>query len=127
MTPKPKPKLRMPPVLDPAARLAALADWTNEPANPPPVGPAATIVVPPTLVQEQTPAPVQPIARETPAKPWALPDAVAPHPYHTVMSEGLFQKIDFIWKRAGHKSMKAWVLEVLEREADAALKDMGEL
>ena len=143
MITKSKPKLRMAPSMEAlteqqqaAARLLALDKWTEEPNNPPATGPAANIVpvvitepaapVPPVVIEQ--PAPARVIAPKQPAsKPWEGGAAAAPHPYHTVMSEGLFQKIDFVWKRKGYKSMKEWVIETLEHEANKSLKGLGEL
>ena len=132
MTPKPKLKLRMAPTLvsieDPLQRLAALAEWTEVPSNPPPTGPAAELIAPAAALQQaQQPAPVQASKKEKAEKAWDGPAAMAPHPYHLVLNEGLFQKMDFVWKRAGHKSMREWAIKTLEHEANKALKGMGEL
>lgn len=132
MTPKAKFKPRMAPTLtpvdDPVQRLAMLAEWSEEPANPPPSGPAVEKIAPAVAAEQaQQPAPVRAIKKEKAEKAWDGPAAMAPHPYHLVLNEGLFQKMDFVWKRAGHKSMREWAIKTLEHEANKALKGMGEL
>jgi hypothetical protein len=129
MTSKSKPKLRRAPPLatlaeqqDAAQRLLLLDKWTEEPNNPPPTGLAATLVAPepPAAPSKSKAVPVPP------KKPWEQPGVEAPHPYHLICTERLFQKIDFVWKRLGNKSMREWVLTTLEGAADKELKQMGE-
>lgn len=129
MTPKSKPKLRMapPPAAlaeqqDAATRLLLLDKWTEEPNNPPPTGLAATLVAP----EQPVPTPIAPVKPKVPLKPWELPGGDAPHPYHVVCTEKMFQKMDFVWKRLGNKSMREWVLATLEAAADKEIKRMGE-
>ena len=107
-----KPKLQMAPspkeMNDHQAattRLIALDSWTNEPVK--------NIPTRPNHIQE------------APTKAWEQANSSAPHPYHFVASERLFQKIDFVWKRNGYKSMKEWVLMVLEAEADDQLDKLN--
>lgn len=121
-----KPKLRMAPppsVLadqqDAAKRLLLLDKWTEIPLEPPPSGLAATIALP---IESAAPVANPKAPPEPPKKPWETPSADAMHPYHLVCPERLFQKIDFVWKRKGHKSMREWVLQTLEAEANKALK-----
>ena len=121
-----KPKLRMAPSAttlseqqEAAARLLKLDSWTEEPSNPP-------IAITGAVAASDVPA-IPPVLPEPIGKPWERPGSDASHPYHLVCSEGLFQKIDFVWKRNGNKSMREWVLATLEAEANAALKKMGEL
>ena len=123
MTLKAKHKLRMAPTAtalseqqEAAARLLKLESWTEQPNNPPATGPAAILAT----VAAQLPAPV-------PLKQWEGLNADAPHPYHLIMTERLFQKIDYVWKRKGYKSMKEWMLQTMEAEAGEQLKNMGEI
>ena len=149
MTPKSKPKLRMAPPpsalaeqQSAAARLLALDSWTEVPNNPPPTGLAATLVpevllaplpVPTSPVMPAQPAPVPQVAAKPPApmramKPWDEPSAAGgQHAYHFVMSEPLFRKLNFTWKRQGYQSMREMVTKMLEGEVDKMLKSLGEL
>jgi len=125
-----KPKLRVAPSpTELAAKQAAalqllqLDAWTEEPANPPSTGLAATT----TPTPQSTAEALEPLASpKTPTRPWESPDAAKPHPYHVVCSEALFQKMDFVWKRNGNKSLREWVLHVLETQANTTLKELGE-
>ena len=65
-------------------------------------------------------------APEPPKKPWQAPSPDQMHPYHVVMTERLYQKIDYAWKRGGYKSAKEFVLMSLEAAANEALKKLGE-
>ena len=129
-----------------AARLLKLDEWTSEPLDPPasavapqpvmrvqaaedlsmveaaPADPA--LVVPAPLAVGPGPTPVTPGAQQ---KPWEVVSEDARHTYHIVCSERLFQKMDYVWKRQGYASMRAWVLKTLEECADQELKDMGAL
>jgi hypothetical protein len=125
-----KPKLRVAPsAAELAAKQAAalqllqLDAWTEEPSNPPSTGLTATIT--PTL-QNTAEALEIPAPPKTSTRPWMTLDAAKPHPYHVVCSEALFQKMDFVWKRNGNKSLREWVLNVLETEANNMLKELGE-
>lgn len=132
-----KPKLRLGP--DPvqmaeqqkaAERLLQLEPWTEEPANQ-----AASVLTPP-------PAPVQAPAIPSaatppsavlqavfgpPVRPWQGADPAVIHSYNIMMPKPLHHKVDWVWKRQGYKSMKAYVQAVLERDVDRALAEMGEL
>lgn len=128
-------RLRMPPSPEAlndqqsaAARLLKLDKWTEEPLNPPPSGVAASIVLPleASLAGSESVTKAKP-ALEARKMPWELPGSDAPHPYHIVSSEGLFQKMDYVWKRNGSRSMRMWVLSVLEAEADRQLKQLGKI
>lgn len=111
-----KPKMRMPPTpaeltqrQEAANRLLQLDDWTAEPGQL--AGDrTATATTPP------------PEPAKAPGRPWETPGSDKAHPYHIVCSEALFQKMDFVWKRSGSKSMREWVLTILQREADEALR-----
>jgi len=160
-------------VLAPADRLAALENWTEEPADPP-----AAVAPPPAATQAPAapepeaapvrpqraarppaaaPAPAQKVASvvltstpdsvvvhssapvaapvvpepppppPVPKKPWEVPPPEQTHPYHVILSEQLFQKIDFVWKRKGYKSAKEFVVKAIGEHADQLLKEMGEL
>jgi hypothetical protein len=63
---------------------------------------------------------------EQPQKPWHAASADAVHPYHVILSERLYQKLDWVWKRKDFRSMRDLVMQTLEAEADKALKEMGE-
>ena len=43
-------------------------------------------------------------------KPWDVPDSNTKgsnqHPYHIVLSERVYQKMDFLWKRNGYRSLR---------------------
>lgn len=129
-----KPKLRMAPssqiLADQQAaayRLLMLDAWTDTPSEPPPAEVAATVVAPHSQAAEphsETPAPVRVVKPEL--KPWESDDAARAHPYHLVMNEGLFQKLDFVWKRAGYKSMRELVLQTLEAMADKDIKKLSQ-
>jgi len=125
-----KPKLRKPPELsllverqEATERLLKLDDWTQEPNNPAPVAPGKAPKSP--QAPRVPPAVVKP--PEPPKKPWELPSVDATHPYHIVLTERLFLKMDFVWKRKGYKSAREFVLQTLEATCEKALKDMGEL
>jgi len=125
-----KPKLRAAPSpTELAAKQAAalqllqLDAWTEEPSNPPPTGVVAPVTKTPENTAETLAAPTP---AKTPARPWEAADAAKSHPYHVVCSEALFQKMDFVWKRNGNKSLREWVLHTLETEVNQTLKDLGE-
>lgn len=128
---KTKPKLRMPPSQanlleqqEAANRLLKLDAWTEEPSNPPPSALAASTA---SVAKEPS---IEPVAQTSTVV--ARPDAVLfpwegersnlSHPYHIIFSERLFQKVDYLWKRNGFKSMREWVLAKLEAECDKELK-----
>lgn len=128
-----KPKLRLtpPPVVGPKESIEALEkldQWTEEPSNPPPSKPVEAPKKP-----RKAPTPKEPPAKapepapEPPKKPWEIPSVDATHPYHVILTERLYQKLDFVWKRGGYKSMRELVLFTLEAQADAKLKELGEL
>jgi hypothetical protein len=118
-------------------RLAALDEWTEapnqipaalpvaierEPRREPLVRPEPAAVVPAPVAVPQPPAP----APVTALKPWEVVDADATHAYHVMLPKRLHAKIDFIWKRQNLKSFREFVTLALEKEADAALRVMGE-
>lgn len=114
-----KPKMRLAPSLEApnekreaAERLLRLDAWTAVPGN---LASDATV----SLSTPTAPAPEPP---RVPLRPWEAPGADKAHPYHIVCSEALFQKMDFVWKRSGNKSLREWVLAALEREVDEALQ-----
>ena len=128
---KPKPKLRMAPsqaslleLQEAANRLLKLEAWTEEPSNPPPSALAAsTAPVTDAIVVE--PVVQAPVVVAQPVKvlfPWEGERSNLSHPYHIIFSERLFQKVDYLWKRNGFKSMREWVLAKLEAECDKELK-----
>jgi hypothetical protein len=96
--------------------------------------PVVEAVTSPALAEQvATPAVVAPppkikakAAPEVAKKPWEIPDVTAVHPYYIICPERLFQKMDFLWKRDGSKSMKEWVIKTLEAEANKGLKALGE-
>lgn len=126
-----KPKLRMPPSQaslleqqEAANRLLKLEAWTEEPSNPPPSALAASTA---PVAEEPAVEPVvqAPVVAVQPAKvlfPWEGDKSNLSHPYHVIFSERLFQKVDYLWKRNGYKSMREWVLLKLEAECDKELK-----
>jgi hypothetical protein len=67
-----------------------------------------------------------PAAAERAKRPWEVPSANETHPYHVVLTERLFQKMDFVWKRGDYRSAREFVLVALEKAADQALRDLGE-
>jgi len=92
-----------------------LSAWTEEPTQV--AKPARKTAAPP---------PAAPVVLVPPKKPWELSSAEAVHPYHIIMPERLFQKLDWSWKRLGLKSQRAFVLQILEQAAEKSLKDLGE-
>lgn len=104
------------------ADLLALEDWTKEPTLTPLERPREVFTPEPTA-SPSTP-PLESV--EAPLKPWDVSEKEM-HPYHLIMSERLFQKIDFTWKRNGSRSMRAFVLETLEDAVDEYLKNIGEI
>jgi hypothetical protein len=123
---RPKPRLAPPAAAvaatqqDALDRLQKLDGWTGQPTNqqavvPPPQAPAET-----DATNRDAPA-----AAERPKRPWETPSSKETHPYHIILSESLYQKIDYVWKRNGDRSAKAFVLKALEDAANQALRDMG--
>lgn len=90
-----------------------------------PVQPDTPAESPEALAARFTPPPPPPPPAERPQRPWEIPGPKETHPYHTIMSERLFQKIDYAWKRSGNRSAKEFVLNALEKAADQALRDLG--
>lgn len=110
--------------------LSSLDGWTTEPNQPPAqalssiadnASPAATEPSP-----VDPPKPAAPVVAAAPQRPWQAAPAEAVHPYHVVLSERLFQKIDWSWKRLGYRSQREFVLQALEQAANKALKELGE-
>ena len=103
-----------------AEKLLTLETWSEAPNKQPPE--------PAKPKKATTPkAPAEKPAPEPPKKPWQAPSVDAVHPYHVILSERLYQKLDWVWKRKGYKSMRELVLATLDAEADKALKAMGEM
>jgi hypothetical protein len=133
VTPPNKPKLRMPPPpeqlalqQDAAARLLALDRWTEEPNNPPTEVPASLIATAEALSAAQESRAEKKATRPAASgKPWEGEGGDKPHPYHLVMSEELFRKLDYAWKRTDRKSMRELVLSTLEKEVDKILKGLN--
>ncbi len=144
---QPKPTLRKAPSTEALAeqqaaiaRLLALNEWTEEPANPPPAtdpqpevleGPprpakrAGKGVAPPKPVEAPVAPPEPP--PELPKKPWEIPSEDKTHPYHIIMSERLWQQLDYVWKRQGHLSLKELILKTLQERALQGLRDLKEI
>jgi hypothetical protein len=123
-------------------RLAALDAWTETPnqipaavplmiereprreplvrTEPPPVLPTPVGASAPSVVPAPVPAPVAPLM------PWDTVDADATHAYHVMLPKRLHAKIDFVWKRKNMKSFREFVMLALEKEADVALRELGE-
>ncbi len=121
-------------------RLAALDAWTEAPnqipaavppviereprreplvrKEPPPVLPAPVAAPAPRVVS--APAPVVSLM------PWEAVDADATHAYHVMLPKRLHAKVDFVWKRKNMKSFREFVMFALEKEADVALRELGE-
>jgi hypothetical protein len=114
--------------------LDKLEQWTEEPAaalapaEPAPVAAkprrAKTVKGGAGEVAAEAPAAPEPPPR--PKRPWEEPSPDATHPYHVILSERLFRKMDFAWKRKGYKSAREFTLMALEAAADQALKELGE-
>ena len=67
----------------------------------------------------QEPAPTQ-------KRPW---EAVSPdklHPFTVHMTEQLFQKMGYCWKRSNHQSAKSFLIAAVEEACAKTLKDLGE-
>jgi hypothetical protein len=138
---QPKPKLRMAPAPDVLAiqqaaaveQLLKLDTWTEEPGNPP-----ASLPGPPPAKRERKSATVgstsiksdlAPVPEQQPEpikRPWEIPSPEAVHPYHIVLPERLFQKMDYVWKRQGCKSAREFVMQVIDRACNHALQELGE-
>ena len=125
-----KPKLRTTPTPETLAekqaaaeRLLKLSSWADTPNNLPTGSPleAPTAPLSPEVV------PSQPTRSKKPLKSWEEPGLdKQSHFYNIVMNKSLFQKVDYVWKRENEKSMKSWILRVIEAEANKTLKDLGE-
>lgn len=102
--------------------LLQLNAWTEEPSKQPLEAVSG--------VEAPTPLPAPRKARldapEKPNRPWQGVDNGAVHSYNILLPKALQAKLDFVWKRKDCKSMREWVLEVLAREADKVLRELGE-
>ena len=111
----------------------AVARRNDDDVPPEPVMP--TVVVSDAKVVVKRPAreaeALEPVATtpppEKPKKQWEEPSEKETHPYHIIMQERLFQKLDFVWKRQGSKSMKDYILKTLENQVEKELRDLGEI
>jgi hypothetical protein len=129
-----RPKLRMAPPMSAMAsqqvsvleKLQRLQDWTEEPIGERQEG-------------EAKPAPYQPPPEPTKAAPEPVMEAPAPsrrpweavpeeklHPFTVHMTERLFVKMGYCWKRTDQKSAKAFLVQALEEACDKALRELGE-
>lgn len=111
----------------------AVARRNDDDVPPEPITPTVVVSEVKVLVKEPVmadPVPeVKPVARvpERPKKQWEEPGEKETHPYHVIMQERLFQKLDFVWKRQGSKSMKDYILKTLESQVEKELRDLGEI
>lgn len=129
-----RPKLRMAPPVSVLAsqqvsvleKLQRLQDWTEEPIES-------------RSEAETSPVAVQPMPEPIKAAPEPIPAAPAPlrrpwesvpeeqlHPFTVHMTERLFQKMGYCWKRTDQKSAKAFLVQALEDACDKALRELGE-
>lgn len=131
-----KPKFRMAPppeglIAQQAAvqqQLDKLEPWSVAPVpviDPPEPAPAKLKPLPKAKAPPKAAEPPAP-APEPPKQPWQSVAPEATHPYYVIISEALFQKLDFAWKRTGQASMKTLVIKTLTDRADAILKELGE-
>lgn len=125
-----RPKLRMAPPVSVLAsqqvsvleKLQRLQNWTEEPIEGRTEGEAAQ---PPPEPAKAAPAPVV----ETPApskRPWESVPEDKLHPFTVHMTERLFQKMGYCWKRTDRNSAKEFLVQALEEACDKALRELGE-
>lgn len=91
------------------------------------VSDAKVVVRQPTKMTVAPESTTPPSPTEKPKKQWEEPGEKETHPYHIIMQERLFQKLDFVWKRQGSKSMKDYILKTLESQVEKELRDLGEI
>jgi hypothetical protein len=95
-------------------RLLKADEWTSEPENPPVEAPRAA----------RKPKPEK--KAEPEKKPWEVPSEEATHAYHIILPKRLFVKLDYVWKREGHRSAREYVIKALQKATDEGLKRLGE-
>lgn len=134
MSKLPKPKLRMAP---PATALASqqvstleklnrLQGWTEEPIGEHPEAPTKPGAPQPLPAPVQTTPTAAQAAPAPSRRPWEVVPEDKLHPFTVHMTERLFQKMGYCWKRTDQKSAKAFLIQALEEACDKALRELGE-
>jgi hypothetical protein len=125
------PKLSPRPKAEVESSLVALESWTEEPAR----DAASRLSSTPTSAVAPSPAPIskpieaqspQVIGLGAPVKPWKVPPSTHIHRFNFIGSEELFQKLDYVWKRNGWKSMSELINASLDQACNDHLRSMGE-
>jgi hypothetical protein len=107
-------------------KLQRLQDWTEEPISERQEGGTRLVAHQPPPEQVKTPHKPIEAAPVPLRRPWESVPEEQLHPFTVHMTERLFLKMGYCWKRTDQKSAKAFLVQALEDACDKALRDLGE-